>query len=92
VRPNAFAVLRLLLENAGPLVTKQQVLDMVWPGTFVGDAVVKDNIRQLRKLPHYWQETVAAHADGAKYWAINGVVIIAVFSYLALSEMDAAGS
>jgi hypothetical protein len=23
------------IENAGPLVTKQQVLDMVWPGTFV---------------------------------------------------------
>ena len=67
VRPNAFAVLRLLVENAGPLVTKQQVLAMVWPGTFVGDAVLKDNIRQLRKLPHYWPETVAAHADGAKY-------------------------
>jgi DNA-binding winged helix-turn-helix (wHTH) protein len=67
VRPNAFAVLTLLLENAGSLVTKQQVLDMIWPGIFVGDAVLKDNIRQLRKLPHYWPEAVAAHADGAKY-------------------------
>jgi len=67
VLPNAFAVLRSLLENAGPLVTKQLVLDMVWPGTLVGDAVVKGNTRQLRKLPHCWTETVAAHADGAKY-------------------------
>src|SRR5262249_53822302 len=42
-------VLRILLENAGHLVNKQQVLDAVWPGTFVGDAVLKDNIRQLRE-------------------------------------------
>lgn len=49
LRPKAFAVLRLLLEHRGLLVTKQQVLDTVWPGTFVGDAVLKDNIRQLRE-------------------------------------------
>ena len=49
LRPKAFAVLRLLVENPGLLVTKQQVLDTVWPGTFVGDAVLKDNIRQLRE-------------------------------------------
>src|SRR5262245_24229660 len=46
--PKAFAVLKLLVENAGQLVTKQQVLDKVWPGTFVTDAVLKDSIRQLR--------------------------------------------
>src|SRR6266536_2094564 len=49
LRPKAFAVLKLLIENSRQLVTKQQVLDMVWPGTFVGDAVLKDNIRQLRE-------------------------------------------
>jgi DNA-binding winged helix-turn-helix (wHTH) protein len=49
LRPKAFAVLRLLLEHPGQLVNKQQVLDAVWPGTFVGDAVLKDNIRQLRE-------------------------------------------
>src|SRR5438876_11998635 len=49
LRPKAFAVLRLLLEHPGQLVNKQQVLDTVWPGTFVGDAVLKDNIRQLRE-------------------------------------------
>ncbi len=49
LRPKAFAVLRLLLQHPGQLVNKQQVLDAVWPGTFVGDAVLKDNIRQLRK-------------------------------------------
>jgi predicted ATPase/DNA-binding winged helix-turn-helix (wHTH) protein len=49
LRPKAFAVLRLLIEHRGLLVTKQEVLDRVWPGTFVGDAVLKDNIRQLRE-------------------------------------------
>lgn len=49
LRPKAFAVLKLLVEHPGRLVTKQQVLDVVWPDTFIGDAVLKDNIRQLRE-------------------------------------------
>jgi len=49
LRPKAFAVLKLLIQNPGQLVSKQKVLDTVWPGTFVGDAVLKDNIRQLRE-------------------------------------------
>jgi len=49
LRPKAFAVLKLLVDHPGLLVTKQQVLDTVWPGTFVGDAVLKDNVRQLRE-------------------------------------------
>jgi DNA-binding winged helix-turn-helix (wHTH) protein/predicted ATPase len=49
LRPKAFAVLKVLIDNPGQLVNKDQVLDAVWPGTFVGDAVLKDNIRQLRE-------------------------------------------
>ena len=49
LRPKAFAVLKLLVQRPGHLVTKQQVLDTVWPGTFVGDAVLKDCVRQLRE-------------------------------------------
>src|SRR5215207_5261712 len=49
LRPKAFAVLKYLLERPGQLVTKQQLLDAVWPDTFVGDAVLKDSIRQLRE-------------------------------------------
>lgn len=49
LRPKAFAVLKLLVESPGLRVTKQQVLDAVWPDTFVGDAVLKDNIRQIRE-------------------------------------------
>jgi DNA-binding winged helix-turn-helix (wHTH) protein/predicted ATPase len=49
LRPKAFAVLKLLAEHPGQLMRKQQVLDAVWPGTFVGDAVLKDSVRQLRE-------------------------------------------
>jgi predicted ATPase/DNA-binding winged helix-turn-helix (wHTH) protein len=48
LRPKAFAVLKYLIERKGTLVTKQQLLEDVWPETFVGDAVLKDCIRQLR--------------------------------------------
>src|SRR5262249_37712639 len=43
-----FTVRMLLLQHAGHLVTKQQVLDVVWQDTFVGDAFLKDTIRHLR--------------------------------------------
>lgn len=49
LRPKAFAVLKILLEHPGQLVKTQEVLDAVWPGTFVGDAVLKSSIRQLRE-------------------------------------------
>ncbi|HZM96821.1 MAG TPA: AAA family ATPase [Vicinamibacterales bacterium] len=49
LRPKAFAVLAHLVEHAGQLVTKQQLLDAVWPATFVTDAVLKDSVRQLRE-------------------------------------------
>ena len=49
LRPKAYAVLKLLLEHPRQLVSKRQVLDTVWPSTFVGDAVLKDNIRQIRE-------------------------------------------
>jgi hypothetical protein len=41
VRPKPFAVLTHLVDNHGQLVTKQQLLDAVWPATFVTDAVLK---------------------------------------------------
>ena len=49
LRPKAFAVLQYLVTHQGQLVTKQQLLDNVWPSTFVTDAVLKDSIRQVRE-------------------------------------------
>src|SRR5262245_10894903 len=45
----AFAVLRCLVDRAGQLVTKEELLEAVWPGTFVTDAVLKVRIGELRK-------------------------------------------
>ena len=60
LRPKAFAVLKLLIEHAGQLVTKQQLLDHVWPATYVSDAVLKASIRQLR-------EAMGDAADAPQY-------------------------
>lgn len=48
LRPKAFAVINYLVGRPGQLVTKQELLDTVWPETFVGDAVLKVAIRELR--------------------------------------------
>ncbi|HEU0005271.1 MAG TPA: AAA family ATPase, partial [Terriglobia bacterium] len=49
LRPKAFAVLSYLLGRPGQLVTKEDLLNTVWPETFVGEAVLKVVIRQLRE-------------------------------------------
>jgi DNA-binding winged helix-turn-helix (wHTH) protein/predicted ATPase len=50
LRPKAFAVLDYLLGRPGQLVTKDELLAAVWPGTFVSDGVLKGIIRQLRDV------------------------------------------
>jgi len=49
LRPKAYAVLNYLLGRPGQLVTKEELLNAVWPETFVGEAVLKVTIRQLRE-------------------------------------------
>src|SRR5687767_5243785 len=47
--PKVFALLQFLAGQAGRLVSKEELLGAVWPGVFVGDAVLKGAIRELRK-------------------------------------------
>jgi pimeloyl-ACP methyl ester carboxylesterase len=47
--PKAFALLQCLAGQAGRLVSKAELLAAVWPGVFIGDAVLKSTIRELRK-------------------------------------------
>jgi DNA-binding winged helix-turn-helix (wHTH) protein len=49
LRTKAFAVLDHLLGHPGQLVTKDDLLNAVWPETFVGEAVLKVTIRQIRE-------------------------------------------
>src|SRR5436305_7235110 len=49
VSPKAYAVLNHLVERAGLLVRKQELLDAVWPEGFVGDGVVKVCVLEVRR-------------------------------------------
>ena len=71
--PKVFAVLRYLHEHPGRLVTKQELLDAVWPDIAVTEAVLKNCILKLRevlgddaKTPRYI-ETV--HRRGYRFLA-----------------------
>jgi DNA-binding winged helix-turn-helix (wHTH) protein/tetratricopeptide (TPR) repeat protein len=46
--PKAFAVLRYLVEHAGQLVTQDELLDTVWPGTNVEPAALNNQILNIR--------------------------------------------
>ena len=73
LRPKAFEVLNYLLGRPGQLVTKEELLDAVWPETFVGEAVLKVTIRQIRaaldddpKSPRFIE---TAHRRGYRFIA-----------------------
>ncbi len=48
--PKAFDVLRVLAENAGRLVSKQELYDAVWPRVTVSDDTLVQRIRELRQV------------------------------------------
>ena len=51
LRPKTYALLHYLVEHAGRLVTKDELLDNIWAETSVGDAVLKVCVRELRGNP-----------------------------------------
>src|SRR5919108_6017507 len=48
--PKAFAVLQYLVTHPDRLITKDELLDAVWPETAVSEAVVRVAIGALRKV------------------------------------------
>ena len=69
--PKAFSLLSHLLENHGQLVTKEQLLEAVWPESIISDSTLGSTIRELRqalkddaKAPRYI-ETV--HRRGYRF-------------------------
>ncbi|MEW6272375.1 MAG: winged helix-turn-helix domain-containing protein, partial [Thermodesulfobacteriota bacterium] len=65
LRPKTWAVLRHLVERAGRLVTKQELLDAVWSGVAVEEKVLNASIAEIRsalgddaRAPRY-VETIA---------------------------------
>ena len=47
--PKAFDVLRVLIHNRGCLITKERLLEEVWPDAFVEEANLSVNVASLRK-------------------------------------------
>jgi len=48
--PKPFAVLRYLVENPGRLITHDELLDALWPETYVQPQVLRTYVLELRKL------------------------------------------
>src|SRR3954471_4076641 len=48
--PKAFGVLRHMAERPGRLVSKEELLENVWPGVYVGEHVLKVQIAEIRKV------------------------------------------
>src|SRR5215467_11697120 len=49
LRPKTFEVLVHLVTHAGQLVTKEALLDAIWPETAVGEGVLKTSMNELRR-------------------------------------------
>jgi DNA-binding winged helix-turn-helix (wHTH) protein len=71
--PKAFALLQHLAGQPGRLVPKQELLSAIWPDVFVGDAVLKSTIRELRKAleddSHQPRFIETAHRRGYRFIA-----------------------
>src|SRR5262245_37745739 len=50
IMPKPFAVLRYLLENAGRLVTQDELLAAVWPDAYVQPEVLRRYILEIRRI------------------------------------------
>src|SRR5882672_8764085 len=48
--PKAFAVLRYLVEHPGRLVTHEELLEALWPKTYVQPEVLKSHVTAIRAV------------------------------------------
>jgi adenylate cyclase len=49
LRPKSFAVLSYLVENAGRLVTKEELIEAIWPDVIVSDQVLTHCVSEARQ-------------------------------------------
>lgn len=54
--PKKFSLLLVLIQNRGSLVSKERLLEEVWPNVFVEEANLTVNIASLRKVLHEGDE------------------------------------
>ena len=63
--PKVFDILCVLVERAGHLVTKEVLLEKVWPDTFVEEANLSVNIAALSKGAGRESEWAVVHQNGS---------------------------
>src|SRR5579885_102111 len=73
LRPKTFAILRHLLDNAGRLVTKDDLLRTVWPGVKVENSALRVCMNELRQVleddPHRPRFVETVHRLGYRFIA-----------------------
>ena len=52
LRPKSFAVLRYLVENAGRLISKDEIFTALWPNSIVTDDLLVQCISEIRQALH----------------------------------------
>ena len=65
LRLKVFDTLRVLVENAGRLVTKEELLQAVWPDTAVEENNLNHNVSILRKMLGEKATGPGVHRDGS---------------------------
>jgi pimeloyl-ACP methyl ester carboxylesterase/DNA-binding winged helix-turn-helix (wHTH) protein len=71
--PKAFALLQHLAASSGKLLTKEELLEALWPGVYVTDAVLKTAVREIRRAldddSHTPRFIETAHRRGYRFIA-----------------------
>src|SRR5262249_340639 len=50
IAPKAYDVLRYLVENPGRLITQEELLEKLWPDTYVNPEVIRKYILEIRRI------------------------------------------
>ncbi len=73
LRPKTLAVLGYFAAHPGRLITKNELLDALWPDTSVGEWVLTSCVRELRRAvdddPHEPRVIETAHGHGYRFIA-----------------------
>jgi Tol biopolymer transport system component/DNA-binding winged helix-turn-helix (wHTH) protein len=66
--PKTFDLLLILVRSGGRVLTRQELIDALWPDTFVEEANLSFQISALRKALGDSSAVAGAEADGASQW------------------------
>lgn len=71
LRPKAFALLHHFVQNPGKLLTKEVLLNSVWPGRIINEGGLSELIRELRKVlgddPKFPRFIETVHGRGYRF-------------------------